>query len=234
MNPLITVAHGTRHRGGRLVAVGLTARAGRRLGVPTVTTFIELNRPSFAQVIAERFETPPVVVPLLLSGGVHLGHDIPDAIRAGGSGAILAPALGPHPLLAEVLVRRLLGAGAKSGEPVVLAAAGSSQPAGLSDLQTAGRLLQARWSGPVRIATMSGLGPSLPAQVGAARADGRVTVLPYLLAPGFFAGRITQLALHCGADQVTGVLGVEQLIAELIVRRYRWALSAAHQLPAAG
>lgn len=227
MNPLITVAHGTRHRGGPLVAMGLTARAGRRLGVPTTTSYIELNRPAFAQVMHQPFPMRPVVVPLLLSGGVHLGQDIPETIRVAGGRAILAPALGPHPLLAEVLVRRLLGAGAKPDDPVVLAAAGSSQPAGLADLQIAGRLLQGRWSGPVRIATVTGLGPHLATQIEAAKADGRVTVAPYLLAPGFFAERITHLSEYCGAHQVARVLGVEQLIAELIVRRYRWALSAA-------
>ncbi|CAM3350992.1 sirohydrochlorin chelatase [Nocardioides dubius] len=234
MNPLITVAHGTRRRGGPLVAMGLTARAGRRLGVPAATSFIELSRPFFDQVLRQEFAAPPVIVPLLLSGGVHLGNDIPETIRTVGGPAILAPALGPHPLLAEVLVRRLLGSGAKPDEPVVLAAAGSSQPAGLADLETAGRLLQGRWSGRVRIATVTGLGPSLAGQVEAARSEGRVTVAPYLLAPGFFAERITHLAFHCGADRVTDVLGVEQLIAELIARRYRWALNTQQQLPAAG
>ncbi|MFS3126904.1 sirohydrochlorin chelatase [Nocardioides sp. Bht2] len=225
MNPLITVAHGTRHRGGAVVASSLTARAGRRLGVAASATFLELNRPRFAQVMGQRFEARPVVVPLLLAGGVHLDGDIPEAVQEGGSGAIIAPALGPHPLLAEVLLRRLLGSGARPGEPVVLAAAGSSRPAGLVDLKTAGRLLQARWPGPVRVATMSGLGPSLAAQIEASKPAGRVTVAPYLLAPGFFAERITQLATYSGADLVTEVLGAEQLIAELIVRRYRWALS---------
>lgn len=215
------------------MATSLTARAGRRLGVPVVTTFLELNRPAFEQVIARRFEERPVVVPLLLAGGVHLGNDIPQAVLAGASGAIIAPALGPHPLLAEVLVRRLIGSGARPGEPVVLAAAGSSQPEGLVDLNTAGRLLQTRWSGPVRVATVTGLGPSLAAQIETSKADGRVAVLPYLLAPGFFAERITHLALYSGADVVTQVLGAEQLIAELIVRRYRRALST-RTLAAAG
>ncbi|MFP3394252.1 CbiX/SirB N-terminal domain-containing protein, partial [Brevibacillus sp. SIMBA_076] len=71
-----------------------------------------------------------VIVPLLLSRGYHLGHDIPAASAPYGDRVIVAPALGPDPRLAEILTRRMLEAGLRPDDRIVLAAAGSSDRAG--------------------------------------------------------------------------------------------------------
>lgn len=222
---LVTVAHGTRVQAGNRVAAAITARAARRLGVRAVTTYVELCEPSLADVMAE-LRAPAVVVPLLLSTGYHVTTDLPASVAAARVPLRITRPLGPHPLLAEVTGLRLLGAGARPGDPVVLVAAGSRDPAAADDLAIAARLLQARWAGPVRVATVSGVGPRLPEVVAESRAHGRVAVAPYLLSPGFFSRRAHALAELSGAAAVAGVLDAHPLVTELVVRRYRAAVAA--------
>ena len=221
---LVTVAHGTRVAAGNRVAAAVTAHAARRLGVPATGAYVELCAPTF-DVVARSLVAPAVVVPLLLSTGFHVRCDLPAAVAAAGAPVQLARPLGPHPLLAEVMCLRLRGAGARPGDPVVLVAAGSRDPDALIDLASAGRMLQARWGAPVRVATVSGEGPPVGDVVADARADGRVAVAPYLLADGHFARRASHLGRLAGAGTVADVLGPHPLLVELVVRRYR-ALAA--------
>jgi sirohydrochlorin ferrochelatase len=223
---LVTVAHGTRVSSGNLVASAITARAARRLGrVPFQTSYVELCTPALADVMAEN-RTPAVVVPLLLSTGFHIKHDIPGAVGTSPGAALLARPLGPHPLLAEVMCLRLRGAGAHPGDPVVMIAAGSNDVDTTYDLAAAGRMLQARWGAPVRVATVSGIGLPINAAVDQARADGRVAVAPYLLSPGYFSRRARALSELAGVATVADVIGAHPLVAELVVRRYRAVLAA--------
>ena len=98
---LVTVAHGTRTPAGNDVARDITARAGGALDVEAVCSFVELSSPLFADVVAGSSE-PTVVVPLLLSTGFHLRHDLPDAVRWTRGPVVLGPSLGPSPLVAAV------------------------------------------------------------------------------------------------------------------------------------
>ncbi|WP_205473192.1 sirohydrochlorin chelatase [Nocardioides sp. SYSU D00038] len=212
MTPLlVTVAHGTRHPTGNRVAAELTARAGALLGVEALASYVELCAPSLASVVAGLApQRPAVVVPLLLSTGHHVRHDLP----AMAGGRPLGRPLGPDPLVAEAQADRLVEAGARPGSPVTLVAAGSSDPAALDDLHDAAALLADRWGGPVRLATLSGLGPR-PADV--VRPGDAVS--PYLLAPGFFAGRARDAALTAGAAVVADVIGVHPAVVRLVAAR---------------
>ena len=191
---LVTVAHGTRSAPGNAVAAAIAAAAGARLGVPAVAAYLELAEPLFAELPDE----PSVVVPLLLSTGHHVRHDL------GG-----ARPLGPDPLLAVAQVARLLAAGADPGRPVTMVAAGSRDPVAKHDLERARDLLADAWGGRVRLATLGGLGPR-PAEV--LRPGDAVS--PYLLAPGHFADRCRE-----GAELVADVLGPHPAVVELVVRR---------------
>ena len=181
---LVTVAHGTRHAPGNDVARALTARCAEALEVPALTSYVELCEPSFASVMAAA-TGPSVVVPLLLSTGFHLRQDLPAAAARSAYPVSLAPALGPDPVLAVAQAARLVEAGARPGQPVVMVAAGSTDPAADADLQRATALLADMWAGPVALATLSGRGPR-PAEVRTPRGR-RVAVPPRsraLLPPG--------------------------------------------------
>ncbi len=223
MNRLVTVSHGTRLRAGNLVGQVVTARAARRLGVPGTAAYVELARPSLGEALTERSRADlNIVVPMLLSTGVHLRRDIPEVVAGMGRPAVITRGLGPDPLLAEVVVRRLLGAGARRDDAVVLVAAGSSDPAGLADLHRAGRLLAGRWQGPVRVATLSGLGPRVEEAASEARraGNGRLAMAPYLLARGHFATKAVRVARLQGIKVIADVIGPDPLVSQLVARRY--------------
>ncbi|QCX28797.1 sirohydrochlorin chelatase [Nocardioides jishulii] len=216
---LVTVAHGTRHAPGNEVARELTVLAGDLLGVPATTTYVELCEPLLADVMAE-VAAPSVVVPLLLSTGFHMSTDLPNAVDRAGVPVSLAPALGPDPMLARVQVVRLLLAGAQPGQDVVMVAAGSRDRAAVADLEQARDHLAAAWTGSVRLAALAG---PLPRPVDVVRPGDAVS--PYLLAEGFFAGRVRDECYE--AAVVAPVLGPHPLIAELIAERARAAVLSA-------
>lgn len=194
---LVTVAHGSRNPAGNAVAVSLTAAAGARLGLPAVASYVEFATPLFSTVAAS--PVPSVVVPLLLSTGHHVRHDV------GGR------ALGPDPLLAHAQVSRLLAAGAQPRQPAVMVAAGSHDPLAMRDLMIATTHLAEAWGGPVRLATLTGLGRR-PADV---LRPGDV-VSPYLLAPGHFHDRCRDAA----ADHVVAAaIGPHPAVVDLVVER---------------
>lgn len=212
---LLTVAHGTRTAAGNTVAVEITAAAAVQMGCAATTSYVELCDPLFADVVAAAGE-PTVVVPLLLSTGYHLRKDLPDAVDAADRADLvrLGGSLGPDPLLASAQVDRLREAGATPGQPVVLVAAGSSDPLATTDLEEAAHLLGQAWGAPVRLATMSGLG-TRPQHV---VRDGDA-VSPYLLATGHFHRKARHVSLTAGASVVADVIGAHPRVVDLVVQR---------------
>ena len=209
---LVSVAHGTRNPAGNLVARELTERAASRLSMAAVTSYVELCDPLFTDVVRAA-EQDVLAVPLLLSTGYHVKHDLPAAAAAARVTVTIGPPLGPDPLLAEAQVGRLLDAGAQPGQRVVLVAAGSSDESATCDQMGAVALLARAWDGPVELATMSGRGRR-PADV--VRPDDAVS--PYLLAPGHFHDRMREAA---GDAVVADVIGAHERVVDLVVARAR-------------
>ena len=208
---LVTVAHGTRTPTGNDVARAITTQAGALLGMQAVCSFVELSSPRFADVVAASSE-PTVVVPLLLSAGYHIRHDLPQAVRQVPGPVVLGPSLGPSRHIAAAQVERLLSAGATSGQPVVMVAAGSRDALATSDLRSAVSLLGEAWGGPVRLATLAGRG-ARPTEV--VRPTDAVS--PYLLATGHFAHRCR--AEMPSATVVADVIGVHSRVVELVAHQ---------------
>jgi len=208
---LVTVAHGTRSAAGNRVAADLATAAGELLALPATTAYVELCDPSLTDVLAASPE-PAVVVPLLLSTGHHVRHDLPAALAAARGPVVLGPPLGPHRLLAEAQAVRLRAAGAEPGQPVVLAAAGSREPLATRDLTRAAAHLAALWGGRVTVATLGGAGVR-PGDV----VTPDCAVSPYLLAEGHFADRLRD---SCRAAAVVAdVLGPHPAVARLVAER---------------
>lgn len=208
---LVTVAHGTRHPSGNDVAAELTQLAGDLLGVPSQVSYVELCAPLLADVMRE-CHTPTTVVPLLLSTGFHVRHDLPAAVALSSAPVTVAPPLGPDPLLARTQVVRLQLAGAEPCQDVVMVAAGSQDPLALDDLEQARDHLADAWDGEVRLAALSGpiVRPADVVRPGDA-------VSPYLLAEGHFAARTRDES--SAATVIAQVLGPHPLLAELIAQR---------------
>ncbi|WP_329484546.1 sirohydrochlorin chelatase [Kribbella sp. NBC_01484] len=213
---LIAAAHGTADpRGIREVRELIRMMARRRPDVPVSLGFVDVDVPALpglvARVVADSNQA--VVVPLLLSGGYHVYVDVAaEADRYPGR-VRTAPALGPSPVLAEILADRLGNLGCV--DHVVLAAAGSSDPRALADCSETADLLSARVDRPVSVGYVSGAGERLASVL--SRTPGEVAVATYLLAPGFFADRVRRLA---AGRPVTPPLGADPRLADLALRRY--------------
>jgi sirohydrochlorin ferrochelatase len=217
---LVACAHGTRNATGRRLIAELALTARRlRPGLVTTAAFVDVQPPTVVDVVAglAAEDRPAVVVPLLLSGGYHVHVDIAGAVAAHPR-AVAARPLGPDERLVEVLHDRLVAAGGDPGAAVVLAAAGSSDPRSVADVERTAALLQERWAGPVSTGFGSAAAPSVPDAVAAARAAGaaRVVVAAYLLAPGHFAEKLAA----AGADAVTAPLLPDDRVARVLLDRY--------------
>jgi sirohydrochlorin ferrochelatase len=216
---LLAVAHGSRNPAATDVIKTL-ARQVRRLApvLDVHVAFIGHAEPSLPAELGAAGSNS-VIVPLLLSTGYHLTADIADA--ASSAGAKVAGPLGPDELLLTALTARLAEAGVPAGTPVVLAAAGSSDPAAAPDVQKQADLLAERLGVAVVGAFASAARPTVPEAVAGLRerTGGPVAVASYLLAPGHF-----QDQLHdSGADWITEPLGGHPALAGLVIERYRTA-----------
>jgi sirohydrochlorin ferrochelatase len=213
---LILVAHGTRQAAG-LHSIGELADAlSVQLG-PVRTAFVDVLGPNPRDVLAAS-ERPAVVVPAFLASGYHVKKDLPERIRESGhQAAVVAAAMGPDPALAEVLHLRLMESGWRPGDVVVLAAAGSSDPAARQDVFVAAELL-ARRVGEVHVGFIATGAPNFADVVTKLRGAGRrrIFTASYLLAPGAFHTRL----LDCGATVVAEPLGPHPKIVELLSRRF--------------
>lgn len=232
---LVGCSHGTADPAGRAtIHEILAAIAEARPDLDVREAFVDVQQPEVADVVAQALEDreagqvtgpPVVVVPLLLSGGFHVHVDIAAAVAPSGGRAVAAAALGPDPLLVEVLLTRLAEAEVHDDDAVVLAAAGSSDLRAAADVERVVAELAARRTGPVTVGYGSASLPRVPEAVAAARAAGagRVVVASYLLAPGFFHDRLQQ----AGADVVTAPLGPDPRLARIALERWAHALQAA-------
>ncbi len=203
----------------------LVREMGRlRPDIPISFGFVDVDVPALPglvdRVVADSNQA--IIVPLLLSSGYHIAVDI-QGQASHHPQVQAAAALGPDPVLADILADRL--GDLKAIDHVVLAAAGSSNRLALLDCSATAALLADRIDRPVEVGYVSGAGERLAPVL--ARTPGRVAVATYLLAPGAFADHVRRLA---GDRPVSAPLGADSRLAALALARY----DAARKLVAVG
>lgn len=221
---LIAVAHGSRRAAAQECTRSLLSlvRAAR----PELTVreaYVELASPSLPSVLAD-CPSPAAVVPLLLGNGFHIAHDVAGVAEFHRPGTPCAAALGPDWWLVDALADRLHCAeGVSATHPVVLAAAGSSDPRSAAGAEQMADMLAGRLGRSVYVAPVSSLGgtsarPAVDETVAGLRAAGhaRVSVASYLLWPGRFADEVAA----CGADVVSAPIGAHPALVSLVLERY--------------
>lgn len=219
----LLVAHGTRNPAGVAMIGDLATAMSERLGHRVRVAFVDVLGPTPSEVLAVLPDDEPVaVVPAFLARGYHVRRDLPGHVAAAAHpNAHVTPALGPSPILALALADRLREAGARPGDAIVLAAAGSSDARAIADVEQTARLLAAEWGKPVAIAfaAPSPTDPAYPAVaevVAATRPSSRrVAVASLLLADGLFQRRLAD----SGAEVVAAPLGVHPRIVSLACSR---------------
>lgn len=199
---LVLVAHGTRDPAGASTIEAL-ADLVREWVSDVRIAYADVRHPDVTAVLRE-VDGPAVVVPAFLSAGYHVLIDIPEQVRAAGVPAVITPHLGAD--LVAVARQRLVEAGWRQGQPIVLAASGSSDPGAREEVRIVARRL-----GADRVGFVATSAPSLPDVL-----TKDAAVASWFMAPGLFHRR----ALDCGARVVAAPLGVHPAIAQLIVLRY--------------
>ncbi|GAA4559765.1 sirohydrochlorin chelatase [Pseudonocardia xishanensis] len=218
--PLVLVAHGSRSDAADAVVQAIARAARERLGIEVRVAYVDVRRPSVIDAVEGLTEA--VVLPAFLASGYHVRTDLPAQLEmAGVSPArfVVTPALGPDPLLVRAALARLADAGHRIGDTVVLAAAGSSDPAALAEVGATGRMLSEAVGRPVAVGFAATATPRIEPLVASLRAAGarRISVASWLLAPGVFHSRL----LAAGADVVGEPLGAHPAVLDALVARYR-------------
>lgn len=219
---LVCCSHGTDSPEGRAVIARLAERAADLLSEPPLReTYVDVQHPQVDEVVAE-LDRAGIIVPLLLSPGYHTQVDIARAAAARDD-VVAVGTLGPHPLLADVLGDRVREIGMRSGDHVVLAAAGSSRPSSAARVREVRAALADRVTAPVTVGYAYGAAPKVAEAVAEAREAGatRVIVASYVLAPGHFA----DLVAASGADVATEPVGTDPRVAAIVAERYREGLA---------
>ncbi len=216
---------------------GLLERAAAlRPGLVTRAAYVDNASPSvrraLAALVAEGADDI-AVVPLLLTPASHSKTDVAASVQAGrldhpGLRLRYGRPLGPHPVLVDVLARRLVEAGASPEDPVVLVAGGALDPDANAQIAATARLL---WEGrpwpSVDIAFASTTGPTVPEVLDRLRRLGarRVSLARYFLGPGYLPRLVVTQAATVDVDVVVSEpLGVSDGLARLLLGRYEEAL----------
>lgn len=196
---LLLCAHGPQSTRGRAALAGLVNAVRREAhDLDVMDAYVDLQEPSIISTI-EATSGPRALVPLMLAYDRSVSHDIVRASHLDPS-VTVTPPLGPDWVLAEIGVRRLFEAGARSDDTIVLAADTTTDDRALADIAKAARLLSAVWGGRVHVGALGGPDTELSEAVDVARAYGhRVVVSSYLLT----TGPAHDAMRECGADVVT-------------------------------
>ncbi|GAA1389488.1 sirohydrochlorin chelatase [Pseudonocardia kongjuensis] len=221
--PLLLVAHGSRSDAADAVIRSLADAVAAR-GPRVEICYVDVRGPKVVDaVIALRDAGEPgaVVVPAFLAAGYHVRIDLPAQLADAGADPArfrTTPSMGPDPLLAAAALDRLRAAGYRDGDAVVLAAAGSSDPAAVAQVRLAAGMLSRLVGRRVRVGFAATGTPTVSALVEGLRQAGerRVAVASWLLAPGVFQDRL----LGSGADVVADPLGVHDDVVRAVLDRY--------------
>lgn len=236
---LVATSHGTDVEAARSAIsalVAAVAEAAPHLDVREAFVDVQLPRVDTALDMVDGLA---VVVPLLLAPGFHVRVDVAEAARR--PWVVAADTLGTDDRLTTVMLRRLRQIGATPDDVLVLGSAGSTDPAALASIDRAAELLSEAWGAPIAVGHVGGSGRPMAEVVAEVAQPGRRTVaVSYLMAPGFFQGRMQR----CGADLVTAPVldgrAVDDELVSLVLDRFAeaaprldWSAGARGVRPAA-
>lgn len=207
---LLLVAHGSRDPAAAEQVYAVLARLRTlRPDLSCAAGFLERTAPAAVDALAT-LPRPVIVVPYLLADAHHARVDVGGLVTDGVS---VAGVLGDDPRLVEVVADRLRSYPGS----VVLATAGTSDPAANAvTTRFAGRLREALHR-PVVAAFASAAEPTVPQAISSLPKP--VVVLRWLLAPGAFSDRVAADSQEAGAA-CTDVIGDHPVVADLLLDRF--------------
>ncbi|MBM7050865.1 sirohydrochlorin chelatase [Rothia sp. ZJ1223] len=153
--------------------------------------YVDVQAPALDDVVTEfSSDDEVIIVPLLLSTGFHTQVDMQKAADACPATVRIAAALGPSAALAKLQRTRLEEVGYLGGEPLVMAAAGSSRPDGREAVALQSEVLSTLLSN----FTPHGFVAKIDPKIGDVVAEHAPEFISsYLMAPGFFQNLLHKL-----------------------------------------
>jgi sirohydrochlorin ferrochelatase len=233
MNTLVLTAHGSRDpRSGANAEAVADRLAAMRPDLDVRSAFLELNTPSFADVLAGLPDSRrAVVAPLLLASAYHARLDIPKQIaEAGAHGIRQADVLGEDERLVAVLRERLVDIWVSPLDDdlgVMVVAIGSSNLAANARTSTVAARLAAgtQWAcATTAFATRPEASVARAAEQLRRRGARRLVIAPWFLAPGLITDGVSNFARDNGIP-IAAPLGAHRLVAETVLDRYDEALA---------
>ncbi|MBL6277575.1 cobalamin biosynthesis protein CbiX [Micromonospora fiedleri] len=234
-DPVVLVAHGSRDPRAADAIRGLArAVSVARPGAPVLASWLDHTEPDPTTVLRELAvagHSRAILVPLLLTAAYHRRVDIPTAVEAAQRSGLtirvdITDVLGPvgdevDPALLAALRHRLAEADPGRFDALVLAAAGTRDPAARASVGRVAQALGAALDTPTRVSYASAAPPAVNVAVQRLRAAGaqRVAVAAYFLAPGLFHDAVTTAARAAGAIAVSAPLTTAPDLVTLILHR---------------
>lgn len=246
--PMLVVGHGTRSDSGVAEFNAFMGRLERRPDAPyraSAGGFIELSRPPVTDAVAslvDQGHRELIALPLVLVAAGHGKGDIPAAlvreqVRHPGMTYTYGRPLGPHPVLLDILERRIekaLGGSERADTHVLLVGRGSTDPDANAEITKVARLLwEGRGYAGVEPSFVSLADPGVPAGLDRLRRLGasRIVVAPYFLFPGILPDRIISQTEAFALEhpfmtiEVAALIGDCDELADLVVERYLEAVN---------
>jgi sirohydrochlorin cobaltochelatase len=232
VSALLIAGHGTRTAAGVAEFTEFVKRVEVKLAdrqVDVAGGFIELAPPPLAESVADliaRGHRHLNVVPLVLVAAGHAKGDMPAAIareqmRHPGLTYSYGRPLGPHPVLQDLLTRRIdeaLRGQPREGTAVVVVGRGSTDPDGNAEIAKVARLLwEGRGFDMTETSFVSLAWPSVPDALERVRRLGARRIV--VAQSEQFAARHPELDVRPAT-----VLGDSDELAELVIERYREAM----------
>ncbi|MFG2064390.1 sirohydrochlorin chelatase [Micromonospora sp. NPDC048871] len=233
--PVLLVAHGSRDpRAAEATRALARAVSVARPGAPVLASWLDHTQPDPTEALrglAAAGHPRAILVPLLLTAAYHRRVDIPAAVAAAQRSGppirvAITDVLGPvgdqvDQALLAALRRRLEEADPGRFDALVLAAAGTRDPAARASVGRVAQALGASLGTPTRVSYASAAPPTVTTAVRRLQARGarRVAVASYFLAPGLFHDAVTTAAQAAGAVATSAPLTNTPDLVNLILHR---------------
>ncbi|MEI4623108.1 sirohydrochlorin chelatase [Bacillus pfraonensis] len=165
--------------------------------------FLELTTPTVQDAIVAAIQdgaTEVLLVPVLLFAAAHYKRDVPFEIEKikklyPHSTFSVVPPFSTHPLMIELVVKRIREAMPMQNSEILLVGRGSSDSQPIHELKQIGAAVEQRLSLPVSCSFLTKGTPSFPDELNEKAAHARhVYVMPYLLFTGLLLQKINRYA----------------------------------------
>lgn len=214
MKAILMIGHGSRDPRGNEEAFQVARMLEDIARLPVSVGFIEHAHPPIPEAIETLYKKgfrEIIVAPCILAAAAHVKKDIPRLAQHPGLSISIAPHIGNHPLLIEML-RERIGPGT-----LVVVSRGSSDPAAVSEVHA----IAGEVDKDATVAFMGVSNPTLSEAI--AGLTGPVLVLPFFLFSGILLTRMKEIIAPFSNVTLAANIGPDPRLAQILYDRIHGA-----------